>query len=300
MQNNNEKFSSKILLFGEYTIITGSRGLALPFDKFSAAFQKENGSEAVQSAFRLDEFLNYLQSSEILSESMDLARFKNDIEAGIYLKSNIPQGHGIGSSGALCAAIYARYARNFERKGSYSNRELGRLKDIMALMENFYHGTSSGLDCLVSLINKPILVHGRNSYEITEFPDLNKVGQFYLYDSGLSRKTAAFVYGFLQKYETENAYKQKIDDYGQLVNELINDVRGGNKETFKNRFYELSHFQYLNFSEMIPQAVKELWMIGLETKKYLLKLCGAGGGGFFLVYSDDPDYIKSCPYISIK
>jgi mevalonate kinase len=36
----------------------------------------------------------------------DLAELKNDVETGMYFDSSIPQGYGVGSSGALVAAIY--------------------------------------------------------------------------------------------------------------------------------------------------------------------------------------------------
>jgi mevalonate kinase len=35
-----------------------------------------------------------------------LAELKNDVETGMYFDSSIPQGYGVGSSGALVAAIY--------------------------------------------------------------------------------------------------------------------------------------------------------------------------------------------------
>ena len=40
----------------------------------------------------------------------DLDAFSNDIEGGMYFDSSIPQGYGVGSSGALVASIYDRYA----------------------------------------------------------------------------------------------------------------------------------------------------------------------------------------------
>lgn len=33
---------------------------------------------------------------------------------------------------------------------------------------------------------------------------------------------------------------------------------------------------------MIPDNIKPIWIKGLETKAYYIKLSGAGGGGFFL------------------
>lgn len=298
--NKTESFAAKILLFGEYTLIKGSQGLAVPLDNFTASFHKKNGSDAVQNAFRLDSFYNYLKGSNILSENMDLKKFKTDIDDGVYLKSNIPQGYGVGSSGTLCAAVYAKYAYEFKRKENYTSSELNHLKDIMVLMENFYHGTSSGLDCLVSLLNKSVFVSERNIYELIEKPSLGSLGHFYLYDSGISRKTAAFVYGFLQQYDTNQNYKNKIDNHSELVNSLISNAINQKKESFKSSFYELSRFQYLHFSDMIPDAMKDLWMRGLETKEYLFKLCGAGGGGFFIIYSDNKEFNENSKHIKIN
>jgi len=36
--------------------------------------------------------------------------------------------------------------------------------------------------------------------------------------------------------------------------------------------------------EMIPPSLHQSWKEGLEGRDYKLKLCGAGGGGFFLKY----------------
>ncbi|MEM6812621.1 MAG: mevalonate kinase [Pseudomonadota bacterium] len=285
INNYCQNFPSKILLFGEYTVMKGSRGIALPFRNFNASFYKAESAGDVKSSFRLDEFYNYLQGSNILSKSMDLQLFKEDIESGIYLKSDIPNGYGIGSSGALCAAIYARYAKNFQRKESYNSEELNTLKDIMALMESFYHGTSSGLDCLISLVDQPILIKDRNIYEITEYPDLSSIGNFYLFDSGMSRKTATFVYSFLEKYDTDERFKNAIEEKVEIINSVIDNLFDSNRTDFENNIYDLSRFQYNFFSEMIPPHVKEIWFKGLETKEYFFKLCGAGGGGYFLVFS---------------
>ena len=38
---------------------------------------------------------------------------------------------------------------------------------------------------------------------------------------------------------------------------------------------------------MIPESVHGLWQKGLETNAYYLKLCGSGGGGYFLGFTED-------------
>jgi mevalonate kinase len=46
----------------------------------------------------------------------------------------------------------------------------------------------------------------------------------------------------------------------------------------------LSALQFETMNEMIPTSVQELWREGLREKKWAFKICGAGGGGYMLVY----------------
>ena len=40
----------------------------------------------------------------------NIEKLNADIADGMYFDSSIPQGYGVGSSGALVAAIYSEYA----------------------------------------------------------------------------------------------------------------------------------------------------------------------------------------------
>lgn len=300
MDHKNEIFPSKIILLGEYTIINGSKGLIIPFEKYYATYDRLDNAHSVEESFRLDALYHYMTSSQILSDSMDLDRFYKDIQNGFYLNSDIPIGYGVGSSGALCAAIYARYSYDFKRQDQYTHEELSHFKDSMALMENFYHGTSSGLDCLITLLNKPLLVQRRNQCDIIDMPDLNAVGAFFLYDTGIKRKTGPFVHKFLQKYETDPAYKSTIDDHSKLVEGMIDNLIQSQSTAFQANMKTLSHFQFEHFQDMIPESVKPVWKQGLDTDEYYFKLCGAGGGGYFLIYTKDGYFDPSDRYIKIN
>jgi mevalonate kinase len=52
-------------------------------------------------------------------------------------------------------------------------------------------------------------------------------------------------------------------------------------------FKLLSEFQFEHLSPMIPKLYRELWLDGIKTEDYFLKLCGAGGGGFIMGISKD-------------
>lgn len=293
-------FRSKILLFGEYTIIKGSRGLALPLEKFRGEFVTAGEKNILEPILRLDEFCDYLEGSSILSENLDLLSFSKDIKDGQYFHSNIPQGYGVGSSGALCAAVYAKYSKNFERKDFYNMNELKFLKDIMALMESFYHGASSGLDCLISLIDKPLLIESRNKISLIPLPSLNKHGGFYLYDSGKSRKTSSFVNHFLNSYDSDLEYKKEIDNLVETTNSLIDSFSHKGTDKFIKDFKAYSEKQLSLFEKMIPGNIKDKWLQGLNNKSFFFKLCGAGGGGFFLVFSPDTDLSPDNNFIKIS
>jgi mevalonate kinase len=55
---------------------------------------------------------------------------------------------------------------------------------------------------------------------------------------------------------------------------------------------ELSQLQFELFEALIPVSIKEIWQKGLETNRYYMKLCGAGKGGFFLIYSNEKEAVK--------
>ena len=49
---------------------------------------------------------------EVTRDILECRELTKDIEAGMYFDSSIPQGYGVGSSGALVAAIYDKYTKN--------------------------------------------------------------------------------------------------------------------------------------------------------------------------------------------
>ncbi|MBT4793397.1 MAG: mevalonate kinase [Halobacteriovoraceae bacterium] len=278
-------FYAKILLFGEYSIIKGFSGMALPCSLFSGQLIQAANANDINKTLRLDDLYTYLDGSGILATVLDLKKLKIDIQNGMYFDSNIPHGHGVGSSGALCASIFEKYAYNFERKETYSTTELKYLQDLLALMESFYHGASSGLDCLISLINQPIYIESRNLISVIKKPNLAKLGSFYLLESGIARKTAPFVHQFLHDYDTSSDFRTEFERFSHVTDSLIKASLAEEKEVFFDLFATLSRLQYVNFQKMIPQSLRDIWLEGLESKDFYFKLCGAGGGGYFLIYS---------------
>lgn len=279
-------FSSKLLLFGEHTILRGSAALALPLPLFGGKWAYSTPENAPALQRNLAEWCQYLaeqQSKGALETELDLPRFKDDLEAGLYFDSNIPNGYGAGSSGALCAALYARYA--LQPIGRTDAARYPELKRILGQMESFFHGSSSGTDPLIVYLNQPVLLQADGSIQTIEVPDWPIASdgyQFFLLDTGIQRSTAPWVNLFLERCN-EVAYLQSIQqELIPLTEQAIAGFRAGDWPGLFEKWENLSALQQVNFAPMIPESFQALWAEGLRTGHFALKLCGAGGGGFLL------------------
>ena len=105
-------FFAKILLFGEFGIINDCRGLSIPYNFFKGSLhlpEEENDITRTshKNLYNYTQYLKGLPSDLVL---LDWEALETDLDRKLYFDSSIPQGYGVGSSGALVAAIYDRYA----------------------------------------------------------------------------------------------------------------------------------------------------------------------------------------------
>ncbi len=284
-------FYAKILLFGEYGIIKDSKGLAIPFNSYKGALKTAQNlsGEAQKSNESLKRFCDYLNNLDTQLASFDLESFNKDIDAGMYFDSSIPQGYGIGSSGALVASVYEKYANNkITVLENLTRDKLLKLKEIFSLMESFFHGKSSGLDPLNSYLSLPILINSKENIEATGIPSQKEgKGAVFLLDSEQIGETEPMVTLFMNKMKNEGFRKMLSEEFVTYTDACIDDFLKGNvKSLFKN-VKSLSKVVLTNFKPMIPNAFHKVWENGLKTNDYYLKLCGSGGGGYILGFTED-------------
>nr|WP_298924366.1 mevalonate kinase [uncultured Allomuricauda sp.] len=293
-------FYSKILLFGEYGIIKDSKGLSIPYNFFKGALKTdENPSDlAEKSNESLKAYVNYLSKLEREEQglvSFDLEALENDVASGMYFDSSIPQGYGIGSSGALVAAIYDKYATDkITVLENLTREKLLKLKEIFGKMESFFHGKSSGLDPLNSYLSLPILINSKDNIESTSIPSQNKEGKgaVFLLDSGITGETAPMVQIFMEKMKQEGFRSMIKNQFIKHTDACVEDFLNGNMKSLFGNLKQLSHVVFDNFKPMIPSKFHQLWQQGIETNDYYLKLCGSGGGGYILGFTQDFDRAK--------
>lgn len=284
-------FYAKILLFGEYGIIKDSKGLAIPFNSYKGALKKAQTltGEAKKSNNSLANFYNYLKDLDSEIVSFDLDALHKDIQSGMYFDSSIPQGYGVGSSGALVASIYDKYAYNqITVLENLTRDKLLNLKTIFSLMESFFHGKSSGLDPLNSYLSLPILINSKENIEATGIPSQKEgKGAVFLLDSEQIGETEPMVNIFMNKMKNQGFRKMISEEFAAYTDACIDDFLKGNVKSLFGNVKKLSKIVLANFKPMIPDAFHSVWQKGLETNDYYLKLCGSGGGGYILGFTED-------------
>ena len=290
-------FYSKILLFGEYGIIKNSKGLSIPYNFFKGGLKLGDfKNEIVKESNRnLINFKNYLKNIDSFIVEFDFIKLENDLKDGMFFDSSIPQGYGVGSSGALVAALYDRYALNkITVLENLTKPKILNLKNVFSKMESFFHGKSSGLDPLNSYLSLPILIHSQNEIETTGIPSQssNGKGAVFLLDSGTSSETAPMVELFFKSMKNKNYNKIIKENFIKTTDDCVEDFLKGNFNSLFSNMKILSKVVLENFKPMIPKDFHVLWAKGIESDDYFLKLCGSGGGGYILGFSKDFEKAK--------
>ncbi|KIA90607.1 mevalonate kinase family protein [Kaistella jeonii] len=287
----NPLFYAKILLFGEYGIIEDSQGLTLPYSFYKGAlkFSDLDSDFEKESNESLLKYANYLKDLELPEAyKISISKFQKDIRKGLFFDSNIPQGYGVGSSGALVAAIFERYSVKTYLPEHISKDELKDLKKIFGEMESFFHGKSSGIDPLICYMNLPILIENKENVNKVLIPasEAGK-GAIFLIDSGMTGETGPMVQIFFEKMKTEGFRKTMKEEFIRYNNACIEAFLKKEMTPLFRNLKSLSVWAYEHFKPMIPESIYKVWKKGLDTNAYYLKLCGSGGGGYILGFTKD-------------
>ncbi len=293
-------FYSKILLFGEYGIIKDSKGLSIPYNFYNGALKIDEHhtvatTKSNQSLKRFVTYLAKLQDEQPTLVTFEMEDLQKDVADGLYFDSSIPQGYGVGSSGALVAAIYDKYATDkITVLENLTREKLLELKTIFAAMESFFHGKSSGLDPLNSYLSLPILINSTTDIESADIPSqtLNGKGAVFLLDSGIIGETAPMVNIFMEKMKQDGFRTMLKDQFIKHTDDCVHDFLKGDVKSLFGNVKELSKVVLDNFKPMIPAAFLTLWKKGIDTNAYYLKLCGSGGGGYMLGFTEDIDQAR--------
>ncbi|MGB3196220.1 MAG: hypothetical protein WBB17_00730 [Saprospiraceae bacterium] len=277
--STDKKYPAKLLLIGEYSVLYGSKALAVPIDKFFVQWIHENGSP---SHYELMQLLIYLMDHKSEFHFLNLEKLKTDINGGRSLYSTIPTGYGLGSSGAVCAAILDQYKID-ECSIEETHRQL-------ILLENYFHKKSSGIDPLISYYQSPMIIEDRpilldKSY-LTHLSNYN----LFLIDSNVKRKTSEFVELFKTKMSDPIFSESYTQNIIALNNSLIDFFIDNQCFKFSEAWKELSTLSTYYYREMITSEIEKIWK-PLFLKNNYLKINGAGGGGYYTLLCENQSFM---------
>jgi mevalonate kinase len=280
-----KKFNAKVLLIGEYSILRGSAGITIPYRKFGAQlqfFDKTPDRNALESNVQLRKFCNYLKDSDFgLKYNWDIAGMERALDAGLYLHSTIPQKYGLGSSGALVTCVYDAYGHH-----EFVAHDNLSVRNMLGKAESYFHGQSSGTDPLSILLGVPLRFSGNDIEQIPPAVLHQVTRKFYLFDTNDMGGTEELVNGFHRLFDDAGFKAEFESRYYPSVNSIVQNIERSGFLQFTEMLHLISDFQFRFFRQMIPDDCIPLWRNGLKTGEYLFKLCGSGGGGFLLVYSE--------------
>lgn len=287
MNNENKPFYGKIMLFGEYSVILGSKALVIPLKRFSGQWTNAKPTSEHEHMLRkaLHDFVEYLASNPQASTLIDSERLKQHIGQGWWLNANIPIGYGAGSSGGVVAAIYEKFS-------IAPTTDLSRLKKELGMLENYFHGNSSGLDPLCCLSRQPVLIASDAHIQLLPTLRIPQQISIFLYDSRKIGMTGPLVQHFNEKMKEYAFYRSVSHEWIPAVNEAIDSFLTADIHRFFTQLEAIARFERHHLQPMIPDEVSEFWDKGLQTGDFTMKLCGSGGGGFSLIFARDANKVR--------
>lgn len=276
-----DPYPSKIMLAGEYGVIVGGSALTIPYTRFNARVRSKSditeGSreQAAKSQVYLGKIFNYLSQlpAETFHAAPDLDFFSANLD-NFWLEMDIPTAYGLGSSGAVSAALYDMFFPGA------SDLSLEQQKEDLAAIESFFHGKSSGIDALTCHARAPIYFSSKGEIQKREFNPSEIPGgyRFFLLDSGECFDTAPLVGYFLEQMKNSMFASSIRNEYLEINQKLIEVLLGIRQGDPAMLIMVLSDYQYTHFRKMIPENMLDVWIEGQLSNEYYLKLNGSGGG----------------------
>jgi mevalonate kinase len=264
-------YPGKLLVFGEYVILLGAPALSAPITLFSGHWKQDASLPYAENLLRFA-----ASDAAMAVAGFNASALEKDVHAGWRFASNIPQGYGLGSSGALVAGLYDRY-------GTQPLSDPSALLEVFARMESHFHGQSSGMDPLTSYLNVPLQTGpARMANSMTWSPWNHAPPRAFLLDTELPRQTAPLVARFQTLMRDAN-FRHQIEQAWMPAHLAAMEAWVlGETALFWPAVRSLSKIQFELADFLIPEAVRSIWLEGLRSERFILKLCGAGGGGFIL------------------
>lgn len=276
----------KIILSGEYAVVFGGLGLAIPSPlKTEVRFEPNQKSQGVTI-----ENTSYPDSTYIQRIVELVEKQKESLKGSLHIKSTIPVGCGMGSSTALVIAITQCLFQHFPLPAGEGEGE--GLKNIALSIEDALSPGHSGIDFEVIWQNRPLkFIKGQEPEPINI--DLFFLNEAMLVDTGKPHETTTELISWIKKrtrhtepVEVRCALKKSLKTIGHCTDRLLSG------ESPLTVFRDHHHAQVA--LGIVPPNVQK-FIEDIEKSGGVAKVLGAGGrtggGGIVLVLHNDPSPI---------
>ena len=276
-----DRYYSKVILFGEYSMIFDATALMIPLKRFSAQWRFAShlsAPGAAASNASLQRFSDYLSTLDETKDVIDLQRFNHDLHYNLFLDSDVPSGYGLGSSGTLVAAVYDAYAKQ-------KTNDFLQLKALFGNMESFFHGSSSGIDPLQCYLGKPFKITPEGVQLLSDDFLKNDI-HICLIDTKIKSNTKPLVDHFKQQRKNPVFLNRFQAEYLPAVRTCIDTMITGDKALFFKSLKQLTQGQLQFLRPMITDNTMDLFTADYDFH-FGVKISGSGGGGYVLGFTDD-------------
>ena len=210
--------------------------------------------------------------------------------------TDIPAKTGLGSSGSFSTAlIKAIYSYNQKMIGRRELAELACDIEINKLMQ-----PSGKQDQYISVyggisefkINKKGYVQIKN-LKIKNETILNLEDNLLLFFTGFSRNSSLILKEQnMRSIKNDKETLKNLDYVKYLGYEIKKNLIKGNCEEFGRLMNEHWHYKLARSKKMSNPKINEIYNFAIRNGAIGGKLIGAGGGGFFLFYTNTPNKLR--------
>lgn len=263
----------KIILCGEYAVVFGYPGIAMPSSWGITVTIQEEGARAIESTgHRFDQpWLDY--TSEILNQIE--RKSGRSVKGKIIIDNQLPLGRGLGSSTALIIAL--------------CRAVLGlNCRETALEIESHFNPYHSGLDFAVIWEGKPVYYQKGKKMVSIELPD-DLLKDTFLVDTGKPFELTKDLVTRVK--EREKQLKKPLEIIGGCADRLLEG------EDLLTLFKE--HHRAQKKLGVVPPYVDE-FIKEIEQAGGAAKVVGAGGrdggGGMLLAVNSPEEVFIGCDY----
>jgi mevalonate kinase len=281
---------AKIILFGEHAVVYGQPAIAVPFNTLHATAEATpalSGSGLTIVAHDLNQTLQVgalaekLDHALVYAAHLTLTALNQPVpDLTLDLRSTIPFASGFGSGAATAAALIRALSHAL---GQPLDGEA--LNALVYEVEKMHHGTPSGIDNTVIVMNAPVyFVRGQAPQPFNVAKPLT----FVIANTGVAASTKETVGAVRDLVDRDpQVYRTLIDQIGQVVQEAKTHLE-------KGYLLGIGHLMNLNHNclrsltvsspllERLIKAAHDAGALGA-------KLSGGGRGGNLIALVDPPD-----------